>query len=179
MLRRSIRDLLDGTSPPDDRRAALARMKETLVAARIGISDLRSSVHQTRARLEMERRELETVQRRKRFASEIQDAETVAIAERYERQHGERVGVLTRKLEAQEAELALAETEVQAMTAELKSAATQWVGSSGGPMATSPLRDVESELQSELEQLDRSRTRAASELDAQRKLDEMKRRMGK
>src|SRR5690348_1565035 len=97
-------------------------MKETLVTARMGVEDLRDGVAVTRKRLDAERRELETMRRRKGYAQGINDSETVALAEKYEAHHAERVSVLERKLDAQEAELAIVEREVGDMTTELKQA---------------------------------------------------------
>ena len=97
-------------------------MKQTLVTARMGLDDLRAGVGTTRKRLEVERRELETMRRRKGLAAGISDAETVVLAEKYESHHAERVAVYARKLEAQEEELAIAERDIAEMSAELKGA---------------------------------------------------------
>jgi hypothetical protein len=123
-VRQAFRDLLRGTPPSGDaRRSIVAQMRETLVQARMGLDDLRKGIEETRARLQRERSELETVRRRKQLAQGINDAQTVAIAERYEKQHAERAGLLERKLETQEAELAMVEREVGEMNAEFKLAA--------------------------------------------------------
>src|SRR5687768_16570149 len=119
-LRQSLNDLrAAGGARPEERRRMASQMKESLVLARVALDDLRKGADQTRARLAQERRELETVLRRKSLAAGISDAQTVQVAERLERQHAERVAVLERKLEVQESELSLAEREVQEMTAEL------------------------------------------------------------
>src|SRR5215210_307284 len=110
-------------SSSEDGRAALATMREALIEARAGVSALRAGVEETRAQLVVERAELTTVQRRRRLAAEIGDAETVRVAEQFERRHTERVSVLERKLSAQEAEVALAERETAEMAAQLKAAA--------------------------------------------------------
>lgn len=150
-------------------------MRETLVQARVGVRDLREGVAATRARLDAERSELETIRRRRGLAEKIRDAETVSIAERYERQHEERVSVLERKLEAQEAELGLAEAEVQEMTSALKGAVR-----GGAPAASIPLEDpLADDLLDELSTMDRLHTRASAEAEADEKLAALKRRMGK
>ena len=110
-LRKSLDDLLSRSTPPEERRQIVSRMRDTLVQAKVGLQDLRDALAQSRKRLETERQELDTVQRRKRLAEQIGDAETVRIAVQYEQMHAERLEVLTRKLEAQESELALAERE--------------------------------------------------------------------
>lgn len=186
-FRQTLRDLMDRATPPEERRAGLARMKQTLVTARMGLDDLRGGVTVTRRRVEEEQRTLDTMRRRKGLAAGINDAETLALAEKYEAHHAERVAVLTRKLEAQEAELAIAERDVAEMAAELKSA---MLGTSPGP---SSLRDeAEAEVDaavgdegdaasvaSEIDAMGRARVRSEREADAEQRLAELKRRMGK
>ena len=186
-FRQTLRDLMDRATPPEERRAGLARMKQTLVTARMGLDDLRGGVTLTRQRQEVERRELETVRRRKGLAAGINDAETVGLAEKYEAHHAERVEMLTRKLDVQGAELAIAEREVAEMTAAMKSA---MLGAPAG-RATS-IRDAAaaeaeaaagggdaSRIAQELDALGRARARSDREADAEQRLAELKRRMGK
>jgi hypothetical protein len=182
-FRQTLRDLMDRATPPEERRAGLSRMKQTLVTARMGLDDLRGGVTVTRQRLEAERRELETMRRRKGYAQGINDAETVALAEKYEAQHAERVDVLERKLDAQEAELAIVEREVGEMTAELKQA---MLGVPGAPsVEDAAAAEVEAalgrspDIASELDAMGRARARAERESDAEQRLAELKRRMGK
>jgi hypothetical protein len=183
-FRQSLRDLMDRSTPPEERRAGLAQMKQTLVQARMGLDDLRAGIAQTRQRLASEQRELETVRRRKGLAAGINDAETVALAEKYEALHAERTGVLERKLSAQEAELALVEREVGEMTSALK-------GAISGATTGTPLQnaDVAAELDAmlddraavaeEIDALGRASNRSAREAEADRLLAELKRKMGK
>src|SRR5579872_403545 len=98
-LRRSWQSLLDGSLPPDERREVVARMKETLIQARVGVTAMREGLAEGRARLEKERTELATCTRRKQLALDIGDKETVAVAEKFERYHQERFSVLERKCE--------------------------------------------------------------------------------
>jgi len=147
----------------------------------MGLDDLRGGIEQTRQRLAAEQRELETVRRRKGLAAGINDQETVQLAEKYEVLHAERTDVLSRKLAVQESELAMVEREVAEMTAALKSAM------SGA--GTSPLQADTSELDSmldggaevaqEIDALGRASARSAREAEAERRLAELKRRMGK
>jgi len=188
-VRQAFRDLLRGTPPSGDaRRSIVAQMRETLVQARMGLDDLRKGVEETRARLARERSELETVRRRKQLAEGINDAQTVAIAERYEKQHAERAALLERKLETQEAELAMVEREVGEMNAEFKLAAagaTPGVSAgsaTGGPAGGESPDDVTSDnagLRDEIDGLARARRRAEAESTADEKLAALKRRMGK
>jgi chromosome segregation ATPase len=167
-------------------------MRDTLVQAKMGLQDLRDSLEKSRRRLDAERRELDTVQRRKRLAEQINDAETVRLATQYEQLHAERVDVLARKLEAQESELALAERDVGQMMSELRAAASgigpAAAGSGGAAAMNAAMDEIESELggaakdssvREEIDGLSRARARADREADAARRLEELKRRMGK
>lgn len=188
-LRKSLDDLLSRSTPPEERRQIVSRMRDTLVQARVGLQDLRDGLAQSKRRLEQERRELDTVQRRKRLAEQINDAETVRLASQYEQMHAERVAVLERKLEVQESELALAERDVAQMMTELRQAASgiPSPGERSNAAVNAAMDEIESELGSgkneslrdEIDGLSRTRTRADHEADAARKLEELKRRMGK
>jgi hypothetical protein len=163
-------------------------MKETLVQARMGLDDMRAGLETSKKRLAAEENELETVRRRKKLAEGINDAATVEIATKYEQMHLERVDVVKRKVAAQEGELGLAERDVAQMTAELKA-----VVSGADPRAASAIdaaaaaeadAAVDSSaatgaLRSEIDSLGRARAQAEREADADRRLDELKRRMGK
>jgi chromosome segregation ATPase len=192
-LRKSLDDLLSRSTPPEERRQIVSRMRDTLVQAKVGLQDLRDALAQSKQRLEQERRELDTVQRRKRLAEQINDAETVRLATQYEQMHGERVAVLGRKIEAQEGELALAERDVAQMMVELRQAASgiPSAGERSNAAMSAAMDEIESELgggagpgkngslREEIDGLSRARTRADHEADAARRLEELKRRMGK
>lgn len=193
-LRKSLDDLLSRSTPPEERRQIVSRMRDTLVQAKVGLQDLREALEKSRRRLDGERRELDTIQRRRRLAEQINDSETVRLATQYEQLQSERVAVLTRKLEAQESELALAERDVTQMMTELRAAASgigpaSDRGDSAAAMSAA-MDEVESELgaggrssdsslREEIDGVSRARTRADREADAARKLEELKRRMGK
>lgn len=182
-FRESLRDLMARTTPPEERRAGLAQMKQTLVQARMGLDDLRAGIAATRQRLAAEQRELETVKRRKGLAAGINDHETVALAEKYEALHAERTGMLERKLGAQEAELALVEREVAEMTTALKGALSG--ATPGAPLQPSEaaeldaMLDADTRVAEEIDSLGRSSRRSAREAEADQRLAELKRRMGK
>jgi hypothetical protein len=186
-LREALRALRTGGVHPSERRPMIASMRDTLVQARLGLDDLRSALATTRSRLAEERRELDTIRRRKGLAAGIKDAETVTIAERYEAQHAQRVTVLEQKLVIQETELAMAEREVEEMTAELKLAAAGVdsvsappAGSGGVGPGADPSVDPDAErLRQELDSLARARRRAATDAEAEEKLAALKRRMEK
>jgi hypothetical protein len=182
-FRQSLRDLMDRSTPPEERRAGLAQMKQTLVHARMGLDDLRGGLEQTRQRLAAEQRELDTVKRRKGLAAGINDQETVALAEKYEALHAERTAILMRKLAAQEAELALTEREVAEMTAALKGALSG--ATAGAPLQASDAAELDAMLDGdarvaeEIDGLGRASSRSAREAEADQRLAELKRRMGK
>lgn len=182
-FRRSFDELLSRATRPEDRRTIASHMKDTLVQAKVGLEDLRDGLAKARQRLASEERELETVRRRKHLAEGINDAETVAVATKYEQMHAERVDVLKNKVTAQEAELALAERDVQEMSAELKAVIS---GADVRPQAGAidasvddAIGDTGAALGAEIDSIGRERARADREADAARRLDELKRRMGK
>ena len=182
-FRQSLRDLMDRSTPLEERRAGLAQMKQTLVHARMGLDDLRKGIEQTRQRLATEQRELETVRRRKGLAAGINDQETVALAEKYEAMHSERAEVLARKLAAQESELALVEREVAEMTSALKGAVSG--ATTGTPLHGAEAAELDEMLDGgagvaeEIDAMGRASSRSAREAEADRLLAELKRRMGK
>lgn len=181
-LKQRMREAFDRAAAPADRRTVVALMREAVVEARVAVREVRHQMEETRRRLAAERDELETVKRRGRLAEQIEDAETLQVAREYERRHSERVTVLERKLAAQEAELLLAEREVDEMTRELKAraagidagATAPEVGVGGGApgVPDDPLEQDAAELRGEID-------RAAREARAAEMLAELKRRMGR
>jgi hypothetical protein len=184
-LRRSLDELLQRATKPEDRRSVLARMKSTVVQAQIGVDDLRNALEFAQKKLAVEHNELSTVRRRKELATGINDAETMTVAEKFEKQHAERVAVLESKVAAQTQELELAERELSEMKNELRLAAA------GVPPGPSAQQQAERELDDALDDttasqtreaidaLARQRKRADIDAEAQRRLDEMKKNMGK
>jgi hypothetical protein len=174
-LRQTLRDAMSRASSPAEGRAVLSMMRQALVEAKVGVAEIRAALEGARAQLEREQRELETVRRRGRLAAAIQDEETVRIAAQFEHRHLERVTVLEQKIAAQEAELALGERELGEMTTQFRAMAAgadpalSTEPSPGGDPA--PARDPDA-LRREVE-------RAAHEANAQRQLEELKRRMGR
>jgi hypothetical protein len=180
-FRRSFDELISRATKPEERRAIAARMKDTLVQARMGLDDMRDGLDKARQRLTAEERELETVKRRKQLAEGIGDKETVGLAAKYEQMHAERVDVMRRKVEAQEAELGLAEREVGSMTAELRQimAGAPVTNAAPAPSDADLGLEGDTSLHDEIDSLGRARARQDRDADAQRRLEELKRRMGK
>jgi hypothetical protein len=163
-----------------DPRAYAAGLREALVEARLGITEMRRALAAAEAELEAERKQLADAERRGRLAAAVPDAETVAVAERFAARHRERILLMERKVVVQRDELALAQREVQEMTTQFRSA------SQGGPRSDSvdaAWRDLEAAGGSRSN--DES-DRMAAELE-QRKRDEaveaqlayLKKKMGK
>lgn len=178
-IRRSFSELLDRATKPEDRREIVARMKDTLVQARMGLDDLRDALQKTQRKLEMERKELATVRRRKELAAGISDAETVTLAERFEKQHEQLVAVLEEKVAVQTREVAIAEAEVDEMKAEIRKAMAAPASGPTMPLED-PLADREAQrARDEMDAMARERDRAARDDDAARRLDELKKRMGR
>lgn len=189
-LRQSLNELLDRATKPEERRAVVTRMKNTLVQARIGLDETRDQLRLAQRKLEVEQRELETVRRRKELAVGINDAETIKVAERFERQHHEKAAVLEQKIAAMTQELAIAEREVEEMKAEIRAA---MIGgptpAAGGPAGAAGLEDPlegvldedaasSSKLRDDIDALARQRARADRDADADRRLEELKKKMG-
>lgn len=193
-----LRDALRGFSSrldPDERRAATQAMRDALVHAKLGLSDLRASLTATGTRLAAERAELDTVRRRQRLAAEIDDQETVEIAERFAAQHAERVSMLETKEMVQQQELSLAERDYEAMAAELRLILSGVApGAAARADADAATRDphapehegaagesgVGDDMSERLDDAPRSstrRTRAEREADAEERLAALKRRM--
>ena len=184
-LRQSLNELLDRAIKPEDRRTIVARMKNTLVQATIGLDELRNAHRMLERKLEMERKELETVRRRRELAAGINDAETVKVAERFEKQHQEKVALMEEKFAVQTRELDLAEREVTEMKAEIRAA---MAGTPGMPpsalgsdlLEEDPLADPSAaQTSAEMDALSRARARADRDADADRRLEELKKKMGK
>ena len=182
-LKSTIADLLGGRVAPADRRAVINEMKRALTLAKLGVEDLYEGVELTRRKVTTEREGLATSQRRKSLAEGIANTETVTIAAKYEAQHAERLAVLERKLEAQEAEHALAARDYDEMLGQLKQASVG-VGSgqtpeSRGPTDTELGLPDEAPLRSELDGLARASNRAQRDAAADASLDALKKKMGR
>lgn len=105
-----------------DRFARRSTLHDAVVQAKVGVSRMREALAATELELAREQAELETAERRGRLAAAVPDEETVRVAGQFAARHRERIAVLGQKRSAQAAELALAEKEVEEMTAQLKAA---------------------------------------------------------
>lgn len=147
-------------------RQRLARMREAAVEARAAVRALRDALAGTERELAGEREAFAAAERRGRMAAAIDDLETVSIARTFAEKHRTRVGVLERKLEAQRAELALAERDLAEMVDQVQ----QLEG--GVDPAPSGTGEDDPLLQYRLDE-------AARERAADAMLRDLKKRMGK
>lgn len=184
-LRAAINAALDAATPDSDPRDVMGKMREAVVQARTSIELMREGVTKTEARLAAERRKLAEAERRGRLAAGIQDTETVEVAEKFAAKHGERVKVLEGKLQAQQAELMLAEQEYEEMKSQLVEQERKRPETQASQKVEAAWRDLEaagisrSEADQETRRLKREMERAAREAKADMQLDELKKKMGK
>ena len=139
--------------------------------AKVAVAEVQEAVGRTERELALERQRLADAERRGRLAGEIQDAETVAVADRFAAKHRERLGVLERKLVNQKEELALAQREQDDMQAQLKTAERDRPAMEA--RQSEPGLDLEDEL------LKSDMDRASRDAAAARQLEELKKKMRK
>jgi hypothetical protein len=185
-LRDALKAALDAATPPGNLRDLARQMREAVVDAKVAVEEIRNAVTRTDADLAAERQRLADAERRGRLAAEIQDQETVQVAERFAAKHRERAGVLERKLAAQREELALAERELTEMQGQLKTADLGATPPVGGTSSTEQAwRDLQAaggarpdvDLQQEL--LKHDIDRVARERAADEQLDLLKKKIRK
>lgn len=185
-LRDALKAALDAATPPGNLRDLALQMREAVVDAKVAVEEIRSAVTRTDLELAAERQRLADAERRGRLAAEIQDQETVQVAERFAAKHRERAGVLERKLSAQRDELALAERELSEMQGQLKTADLGATPPVGGASSTEQAwRDLQAaggarpdvDLQQEL--LKHDIDRVARERAADEQLDLLKKKIRK
>ena len=185
-LRDALKAALDAATPPGNLRDLARQMREAVVDAKVAVEEIRGAVTRTDLELAAERQRLADAERRGRLAAEIQDQETVQVAERFAAKHRERAGVLERKLSAQREELALAERELTEMHGQLKTADLGASPPVGGASSTEQAwRDLQAaggarpdvDLQQEL--LKHDIDRVARERAADEQLDLLKKKIRK
>lgn len=184
-LRDAFRAALDAATPPADLRDLARQMREAVIEAKVAVQEMREALARTERELAQERQRLADAERRGRLAGEIQDQETVAVAERFAAKHRERVAVLERKLLAQQDELALAQRELEDMQTQLKNAARDRPAGEAGRSTEDAWRDLQAaggerpgvDVRDEL--LKSEMDRAQREAAAERQLEELKKKLRK
>jgi hypothetical protein len=184
-LREALGRALEAATPPPDLGEIAARMRLAVIEQKAGVRHMQEDLVREEDLLRKMTAELVTSERRRELAAGIQDEETVAVADKFIAKLRERSAVLEKKVAAQREELALAERELGEMTTELQEAARRnpkltsersaeaaWRGLGRAGMDRPDL-DLEAEL------LKGRMERSAREAEADAKLDEMKKRMGR
>lgn len=184
-LRDALEAALAAATPPADLSQLASEMREAVIEAKAGVAATRQALEKTEQQLTVERVQIETTERRRALAEGIADAETVAVADRYLAKHRERLAMLEKKVAAERDELALAERDLAEMSAQLQEASKRrggieadrsadraWAGLGSAGMDR-PETDLEHEL------LKAKVDRAAREADADARLEELKKRMGR
>lgn len=171
-LRAAVNAALDAAMPPPDWHDLKAQMHRAAVEGRAAVAKMREDVAKTEREIAVEQRHLEDARRRGRLAAEIEDEETVEVAQRFATKHAERFAVLEQKLSAQQAELALADREVEEMVGQLKELERR---GGVGELSVSPeaIPDLDGARLGEA--LDQAAREAAADIQ----LRELKKRMGK
>jgi hypothetical protein len=184
-LRDALRAALEAATPAGDLRDLARQMREAVVDAKVAVREMHDALTRTEAALDVERQQLADAERRGRLAGEIQDDETVRVADRFAARHRERTAMLERKLAAQREELGLAERDLAEMQTQLKAAERERVGGSGSTSAERAWRDLQAaggarpgvDLQDDLLKADMDR--AARERAADEQLDLLKKKLGR
>ena len=162
-LREAINAALDAATPDTDPRDMIALMRSAVIEARTSIEQMREGVAVTEQRLALERQKLADAERRGRLAAGIQDRETVEVAQRFADKHRERAAVLEDKLEAQQAELALAQREYDEMKAQLVEQERSRPANEAARKVEAAWRDLESAGIARSEGADEARLRREAE----------------
>ena len=178
-LRAAIDAALAAATPPADLRQLTGQMREAVVELKAGIGKMRDDLARSERQLDVERRSRDDAERRGRLAEAIKDQETVDVAQRFTAKHGERVTMLEQKIQAQRAELVLAERELDEMTTRLRtaSASTSSANRAWRDIETAGGTRPETDLADEL--LKGQMDRQARESAAEAQLRELKKKMGK
>jgi len=184
-LRDALERALAAATPPPDLGEIASRMRDAVIEQKAMVRGLQSELAKAEALLAHQKTELATAERRRALAEGIKDGETVAVAQKFIAKVGERVAVLEKKVIIQRDEIALAEKELAEMTAQLQEAARHnpkltsersaekaWQGFGRAGMDR-PETDLEGEL------LKGRMERAAREAQADARLEELKKRMGR
>lgn len=164
-------------------RRQLAEMKHTLALARVARDEVRAAHAASVQKLTAARMELTTIERRGDLARQIDDQETVAVAERFAESQRATIALLQRKVGVLQDELAQTERTVGHMEADLRAATGR--GGSGAPSgdATSAGRDADDGSDAADPTIGTAEYRgldeAARAQTADERLAELKRRMGR
>jgi ABC-type phosphate transport system auxiliary subunit len=150
----------------DDTEASSRSALRQVAAARNQLETLDGAIGDTRQRVAHEQEQVEACRRREGLARGIGDEETARIAGEYGARHQERADVLTRKLEALEAERRLCRRDLQDMEKAIQEGRIAGAQAELEDLNRHPSEDEFRNLE------DAARGRSADE-----RLEELKRRM--
>lgn len=185
-LRESLEAMLDAASRSQNPRDLAAQMESAVIDAKAAIAEMRDDLAETERRLAAERQQRDDALRRGKMAEGIGDRETVEVAQQFAEKHDGRARVLSQKLEAQQAELKLAEGELAQMREQLRTARAR--GSLGGDASDGverAWRSIEEagggrpDASAEDELLRHQMDAAARDAQADAQLRELKKKMGR
>ncbi len=203
----NFKEELDRDEVPGAVDGLLAQMHQEVTDAKAHLYTLEEQIKKALQLSEMESREVETCRRRESMANRIGDEETARVAAEFAEKHEKRKGIQDRKALALREEMDLRRSEVEEMLEQLKAARVKresLSATSGRTSARSSIggaddlfsdldrmaeriqgfddqRVAEEDLLAELEGLEASpppRTSTPEE-DAEARLKELKRRMGR
>jgi len=160
----------------------IAAMRRDARAARAELDRVAEELNRARAQFAEERKAEEDCRRREGLARRIGDEETARIAAEYAARHAERAAVLEAKVRAIEAELAMRRRDVEEMEAALRQleAATGPGGAAHGPGGAVDGGGGAGVFEDDAISPEfRRMERAAREREAERRLEELKRRMSR
>lgn len=149
-----------------------ALLREALVEFKVGIGQLTEALTRSERELAIARKEAADYARRGKLAGEIEDVETVRIADEFTAKVRERVDLLERKVIVQRDELAMAERDYAA-TKQRFQAASRGASLSNAP-AADPLADPDRMTSNDRVMLDQRAREAV--VDAQ--LEHLKKKLG-
>lgn len=196
---------LDRDQVPGSVDRLLAGMRDEVADAKVRIRELEDQIARADAEATREKTAAATARRRGKLAADINDTETVQLAEQYVQRHEERQRILEQKSAALRQELAIRQKEVEEMLAQVKDAQTKrdtlaaTSGRSGARESIRAADDLFSELDRMAEAIgdEDARAKAAEDfadldldadpdlpppplpVDFDARLEELKRRMGK
>jgi hypothetical protein len=184
-LREALERALEAATPPPDLGEIAAKMREAVIEQKAAVRHMQEDLVREEDLLRKMTTELATSERRRELAAGIHDEETVVVADKFIAKLCERSVVIVKKVAAQKEELALAERELVEMTAELQEAARRNPKLTSERSAEAAWRGLDRagmdrpDLDLEAELLKSRMERSAREAEADAKLDEMKKRMGR
>jgi len=201
----NFREELNRDQVPESVDRLLAGMRNEVAEAKVALRALEDQLARTEAEIEHEARERATCLRREEMANAIGDAETAEVARRFAAKHEERHRIVTHKAAALREERTFRKREIEEMLAQVKQAQSKRdavAATTGRTQARESIHaadDLFAELDRMAEKIDDADARADAardfpnefdlhvdphaprrpEPDMDRRLDELKRRMGR